>query len=65
MKIDVHDKFRMAIPCQRGIKKCPECDLKLERDLFQLPKGEKMYGGRLIDAIACFSCHTIYDVLDD
>lgn len=46
--ISMSDQYLEYTPYQYNLKICPGCLKKTERDIFQLPKGEKHNGGRLI-----------------
>jgi len=56
------DQYLEYTPHQYNLKICPGCLKNTERDIFQLPKGEKHNGGRLIEAITCHKCKIIYEV---
>ncbi len=57
--------FREYVPNIKGLERCPECNDKIVQDIFQLPKGEKRNGGRLLEGRACFKCNIIYEVVSD
>lgn len=59
------DLYREHIPNIKDIKKCTECNGEIVQDIFQLPKGMKRNGGRLIEAIACDPCKIIFYIFGD
>ncbi len=61
----MNEFFHELIPNLIGLKDCPECNGKIQRDIFSLPKGENRNGGRLLEGRACHECKIIFEVLSD